>query len=82
MNTNPTMTIELIGHTDSIGSDVANQKLSEARCALVRNYIIEHEIQTGRVIATGKGETEPITSNKTEAGRTRNRRVEFEVLTK
>ncbi|NQY09899.1 MAG: OmpA family protein [Flavobacteriales bacterium] len=82
MKLNETMTIEVIGHTDSIGSAQTNIDLSQHRCGSVKAYLVEHEISEGRILATGKGEEFPLVSNKTDEGRNRNRRVEFVVLTK
>jgi len=71
--------IELGGHTDSIGSDDANQKLSQARVNSVRNYLVKKGIDGVRLTAVGYGETRPVASNKSEEGRARNRRVEAKI---
>jgi outer membrane protein OmpA-like peptidoglycan-associated protein len=63
------------GHTDSIGSDAYNQKLSERRVAAVRDYLISQGIAEGRMAPKGFGESQPIADNKTAAGRAENRRV-------
>ena len=63
------------GHTDSIGSDAYNQKLSERRAATVRAYLAAQGIAESRMIPTGFGESQPIADNKTAAGRAENRRV-------
>ncbi len=66
------------GHTDSHGGDDLNQKLSQARAESVRQYMINAmRIPTYRLIATGYGETRPVASNETEAGRARNRRIDI-----
>jgi outer membrane protein OmpA-like peptidoglycan-associated protein len=70
------LTIE--GHTDSFGGDDLNQKLSQARAESVQQYMINAmRIPTYRLIATGYGETRPVASNETEAGRARNRRIDI-----
>jgi outer membrane protein OmpA-like peptidoglycan-associated protein len=63
------------GHTDSIGSDAYNQKLSERRVAAVRDYLIAQGIAEGRMEPKGFGETQPVADNKTAEGRAENRRV-------
>jgi|GEM_PF-1512993 len=66
------------GHTDDIGTNTYNQKLSEQRAQAVIDYLVEHRgIATHRLISHGYGESRPIRPNDTEAGRARNRRVEF-----
>jgi OOP family OmpA-OmpF porin len=70
------LTIE--GHTDSHGGDVLNQKLSQERAESVQQYMVNAmRIPTYRLIATGYGETQPVSSNETEAGRARNRRIDI-----
>ncbi|MDX2217501.1 MAG: OmpA family protein [Burkholderiales bacterium] len=66
------------GHTDSIGSEAYNQKLSERRAATVRDYLRHRGISGGFITMLGKGETQPVASNKTEEGRAKNRRVEVQ----
>ena len=66
------------GHTDSFGGDELNQKLSQERAESVQQYMINAmRIPTYRLIATGYGETRPVASNETEAGRARNRRIDI-----
>lgn len=78
---NPSIKVEIQGHTDSVGSDEYNQKLSEARAASVVSYfVMNHQIDTRRLVARGYGESMPIASNSSEAGRELNRRVEFVIL--
>jgi len=67
--------IELGGHTDNVGSDEDNQKLSEARANTVRSWLIKKGIAADRITAVGYGETQPVDSNDTEAGRKKNRRT-------
>ncbi|MDO9026885.1 MAG: OmpA family protein [bacterium] len=78
---NPTIRVEIGGHTDSRGSDAKNQRLSEARAVSVRNYLINNQgIAGDRLTAKGYGESLPIASNKTVKGRAENRRIEFVVM--
>ncbi|MBN2619737.1 OmpA family protein [candidate division WOR-3 bacterium] len=77
----PKMRVEIGGHTDSVGSDSYNQKLSYQRANAVRDYLIRyHNITPDRLIAVGYGETQPIADNRTTAGRDLNRRIEFKIL--
>jgi outer membrane protein OmpA-like peptidoglycan-associated protein len=75
----PGLKIQLEGHTDSIGSDQYNMKLSEQRANAVRDYLIEKRVRSSGVTAVGFGKANPVASNTTEAGRQRNRRVEMVV---
>ncbi|WP_295799249.1 OmpA family protein [uncultured Microbulbifer sp.] len=72
--------IRVSGHTDSTGSDVTNQNLSERRAQSVANFFAQREVAAGRVQAVGYGERYPIASNDSDAGRQANRRVELELL--
>jgi len=74
--------VEIAGHTDSSGSDAINMKISQKRAEAVRDYLIEHytEVDSGRLIAKGYGETQPIADNDTKEGKQKNRRVEMTVL--
>jgi OOP family OmpA-OmpF porin len=69
--------IEVIGHTDSLGSHSYNQALSLARATRVSEYLILQGIPNDKIQALGAGETQPIASNRTEEGRAKNRRVEI-----
>lgn len=80
LNENPAMEIELSGHTDNVGSDKDNQKLSEERINSVKNYLVKNSIDTKRLKAVGYGEAKPIASNETDEGRQINRRVEFTIV--
>lgn len=73
----PQTNITVIGHTDSNGSESYNQTLSESRASNVVAYAGQHGVGMQRLTAIGKGETDPIATNETDAGRTLNRRVEF-----
>ncbi len=68
------------GHTDSVGSDAYNQKLSERRAAAVKAYMVSKGIDEKRIFTEGKGEKQPVADNKNAAGRAKNRRVEIEVV--
>jgi len=70
----------LVGHTDSVGSDSYNQSLSERRAQAAANYLISLGLPASRIKATGRGKSEPIASNDTEAGRAENRRVEVAIF--
>ncbi len=69
-----------VGHTDSIGSDAYNQKLSVRRSEAVKAYLVSKGIEKNRVYTEGKGEKQPVADNKTKEGRAKNRRVEIEVV--
>jgi OOP family OmpA-OmpF porin len=69
-----------IGHADSIGSDAYNQRLSVRRAESVKAYLVSKGIQANRVYTEGKGEKQPVADNKTRDGRSKNRRVEIEVI--
>ncbi|QKZ03903.1 MULTISPECIES: OmpA family protein [Pseudomonas] len=76
----PQTTTRVEGHTDNVGPDAYNQKLSERRAAAVKNVLVnQYGIQGNRVDSIGYGESRPVADNKTEAGRAVNRRVEAEV---
>jgi len=69
-----------VGHTDSVGSDAYNQKLSVKRSEAVKAYLVSKGIEKNRVYTEGKGEKQPVADNKTKEGRAKNRRVEIEVV--
>lgn len=74
---NDQLTVTIEGHTDSVGSDASNQALSEKRAAAVRDYLVSRGVPAGRMTVTGLGETTPVATNDTAAGRQQNRRVEL-----
>lgn len=80
LKVNVDMRIEVGGHTDNMGNDAANQKLSEQRANAVRSYLVSHGIEGTRIVAKGYGETKPVATNDTEEGRAQNRRTEVTVL--
>jgi OOP family OmpA-OmpF porin len=69
-----------VGHTDSVGTDEYNQKLSVRRAEAVKAYLQSKGVEANRVYTEGKGEKQPVADNKTAAGRAKNRRVEIEVV--
>ena len=73
------MEIEIAGHTDNVGSDAANLRLSKDRAESVKAYLVGQGANASRIEATGYGMTQPIATNKTKAGRQKNRRVEFTI---
>lgn len=76
----PEVRINIIGHTDDIGKENENLKLSEKRAESVRNYLVQKGLEEIRISYEGKGESEPKTGNDTAQGRQINRRVEFKIV--
>lgn len=72
--------IRIEGHTDSVGRDRANKKLSDKRANAVKQYLIKAGINKQRLVAKGYGETKPVADNDTEEGRFKNRRVDLTIL--
>jgi outer membrane protein OmpA-like peptidoglycan-associated protein len=72
-------TLTVVGHTDNVGSDVYNQRLSERRALSVAQYLESQRVDPLRLATAGKGEAQPVASNAAEAGRQANRRVEIYV---
>ena len=79
---NPTIKIELGGHTDNVGNVKANQILSNNRAKAVYDYLIEKEIAKERLTTKGYGDTKPIADNNTDEGKAINRRTEFKIISK
>ncbi|MDR0415142.1 MAG: OmpA family protein [Prevotellaceae bacterium] len=77
MTENPDYILLINGHTDNTGNPDDNMRLSEKRAGMVKAYLSEKGIQDDRMVAKGFGDTKPVESNSTEAGKTKNRRVEF-----
>src|SRR4051794_29823032 len=69
-----------VGHTDSVGTDSYNQRLSIRRSEAVKSYLVSKGVEKNRVYTEGKGEKQPVADNKTAEGRAKNRRVEIEVV--
>lgn len=78
----PTMRVRVEGHTDSIGDDRTNLRLSQARADAVRRYLMSRGVTPDRMTAIGYGEDNPLDDNATEVGRAINRRVEFHILSR
>lgn len=79
LKNNPDTNINIYGHTDSIGSDAVNLRISAQRAAAVKNYFVANGISASRIFTEGLGKSSPIASNDTDAGRAKNRRVEFAI---
>jgi len=82
MEENPELAMEISAHTDDIGSFEYNMQLSQARAQSIVDYLVSKGIEERRLVAKGYGEAKPISSNNTEEGRMKNRRVEFTILNK
>ena len=80
MKINPTMTIEVGGHTDNVGDEATNMKLSHDRAKSVRDYLVTGGIPSARLQAKGYGKLNPVADNTTDEGRKANRRTEFIIL--
>mgnify|MGYP000138230854 FL=1 len=81
LNANPEIRlVEVQGHTDDVGQDAYNMKLSQRRAEAVRKYLIEKGVAADRLVAKGFGESKPLVSGRDEDSRARNRRVEFKIL--
>ncbi|HNU16063.1 MAG TPA: OmpA family protein, partial [Chitinophagaceae bacterium] len=77
---NPSVKIEIGGHTDNVGKPSDNLILSNNRAKAVVNYLVSKNIPAQRLLAKGYGETKPIADNKTEEGKAQNRRTEMKVI--
>ncbi|HVR43087.1 MAG TPA: OmpA family protein [Thermoanaerobaculia bacterium] len=82
LRANPNLSIVVEGHTDSTGGDAVNQRLSEARAASVRDFLVTQGFPPERISTVGRGEGAPIASNDAAAGRQQNRRVELVIRTR
>jgi len=80
LSSHPDLRIEISGHTDNHGTDEYNANLSQARAQAVLDYVISKGISSSRLVAKGYGESKPIDTNETDAGRQMNRRVEFTIF--
>jgi OmpA-OmpF porin, OOP family len=79
MKANPKIQVEVGGHTDSVGSESANQRLSERRADSVRDFLVREGVDASRLTTRGYGESTPVDTNDTADGRSNNRRVAFRV---
>lgn len=77
LNQNPVTTVRIIGHTDNVGSDAANNLLAVNRADATRDYLMSRGVASKRISIDGRGEHEPIADNATADGRAKNRRVEI-----
>lgn len=77
---NPAVRIEISGHTDDVGQESFNLELSEKRAASVRQYLLQNEIEEGRIKAKGYGKSRPVAPNTNDENRALNRRIEFEII--
>lgn len=77
----PKMKVEIIGHTDNVGSDEINQKMSQDRAQSVADYLITIGVPKKRLSTKGLGKEQPVATNETDEGRQKNRRTEFKILT-
>ncbi|MEM6992751.1 MAG: OmpA family protein [Myxococcota bacterium] len=75
----PLVKVRIVGHTDNVGKPELNLDLSKRRAAAVKKYLTDKGIAGDRIETDGKGDTQPVATNETEAGRAKNRRIEFEV---
>ncbi len=80
MEAEPSSTLRIVGHTDDVGPDEANLRLSMSRADAVATLVVQHGIDSSRLTVEGRGEAEPLETNETEEGRAINRRVEFSIL--
>lgn len=79
LNKTPGKKVQVAGHTDSVGSNVYNQKLSQARAKTVRDYLVAQGVDAARLSSAGFGEEKPVADNSTDEGRSKNRRVELDI---
>ncbi|MBU2505126.1 MAG: OmpA family protein [Bacteroidetes bacterium] len=77
---NPGMKIEVQGHTDNIGAEQGNKRISDVRANVVKSYLVSKGVSADRIRTVGYGETRPVTDNRTAQGRAMNRRIEFKIL--
>jgi outer membrane protein OmpA-like peptidoglycan-associated protein len=82
LNSRSFISVQIIGHADALGSDAYNQELSERRARAVGARLLDYGVSFERIEASGHGEWEPIASNASEYGRSRNRRVEIRLSAK
>lgn len=80
MKDNPSIDVQIISHTDNVGTDESNNVLSNDRAQSVINYLVSSGIERSRLSSLGLGESQPVASNDTEEGRQKNRRTEFKII--
>ena len=81
LNDNPELQVKLVGHTDNIGSEKFNLKLSQYRAQTMKDYLVSKGVDASRISTEGKGMKEPLNDNSTEEKRALNRRVELTIVT-
>ena len=77
LQANPDWRMRVVGHTDSVGSSAVNEQLAKQRAASVMSYLTAHGVNQSRLSIDGKGDTQPVSANNSDAGRAENRRVEL-----
>jgi outer membrane protein OmpA-like peptidoglycan-associated protein len=82
MKENPTVSIEIGGHTDDVGDEKSNLELSENRARTVYNYLLSNQVSANKISYKGYGEGLPLNDNSTEENRKNNRRTEFKIIRK
>jgi outer membrane protein OmpA-like peptidoglycan-associated protein len=80
LNSSPGASVEIQGHTDNNGTPESNKSLSQERANAVKRYLFAGGVSEARMTAVGYGQEAPLADNKTEAGRTKNRRVDFKLV--
>ncbi len=80
LKTNPSWKLKIIGHSCDVGTEKVNNKISLTRAEIIKNLLIERGIEKERILTEGKGESQPLYENATEENRSKNRRVEFQVI--
>ena len=80
MNQNPTLRIEISGHTDASGTEAYNLQLSAKRAQAVADYLKQNQVSDKRFVTKGYGSQQPVAPNTTEENRQLNRRIEFKIL--
>ena len=80
LNANPTVSIEIGGHTDNVGEEKTNRTLSENRANTVYKFLIVNKVNPSRLTFKGFGESSPLADNSSEEGRQQNRRTEFRIV--
>jgi outer membrane protein OmpA-like peptidoglycan-associated protein len=82
MSINPTVSIEISGHTDNAGNDKLNQTLSRNRAKAVFDYLVNHGVNAAKLQYNGYGKLQPVAPNTNEENRAKNRRTEFKIVGK
>ncbi|MCL4165843.1 UNVERIFIED_CONTAM: hypothetical protein GTU68_047178, partial [Idotea baltica] len=72
--------VRLTGHTDSFGDDASNQRLGQNRADIIKRYLVSKGVASSKILTASKGESSPLTTNATKAGRAENRRTELQII--